>query len=202
MNIIKQLSEIKLEDLKSLDAAQIKERILSRPDLLVTVVLIGLTIYAGIFIYSGKKLKYELLKNEEKKLQEKMQIVDGIKTAEAKFKNFTDNFSKAIPSDQLVDKLSEFAVNRNVQILSFSPAEEKQNDYAKLTSVRLNITSESYENVVLFIKDIESAPYALRVDKWSGSMTTNTDQKKKDDQVENIINANLEIGAIKLNDAK
>lgn len=195
---IKDLANIDINDLKNIDLNDIKLRILSRPDILIDIILIGITIYVTIFIYSGNELKKVSLNKNIKEMEEKLNVVVDLKSANETYKKFKEDFPESLTSEQIVDRISVFGVNNNIQIQSFSPAKEQKSKYITLTTVQINVVAANYENIISFMKDIETAPYALRVESWNGSMAS---QGRRETTASNdSINADIMIGSIKLND--
>ena len=101
--------------------------------------------------------------------------------------------------DQLIDKISALATNHNIQIQSFSPAEETNGDFWQLSNLSINISCRKYKEVILFIQEIENLPYAIQIQKWSGKGKEGSSRNlNREDQVDNVIEANIKIGSITL----
>lgn len=211
---IKKLQNIDIKQVieyaRSLNIEQIREAVQTRPDLIIKVVLIGLTLFSSMRIlgsYSGTARK---LGTEIKTMQEKLDAIEESKRIQKEYDDFTANFPESILPDQLISTLSDFAARHNVQILSFNPTTQpvQQKDaFMELASVEIHVASERYEDLVLFIKDIEDAPYTLRVDQLSGQMGTKTTARQTRQgktarpQEQKLIEAKIEIGSVKLKDA-
>ena len=111
----------------------------------------------------------------EKELRKKMDILEKSRVTQKQYDDFLKGIPEVIPGDRLAETLAGFAVNRDVQILSFSPAKEESNNFIHLTNVEIHIASENYANIILFMRDIESSPYSIRIGKWSGTSATPDD---------------------------
>jgi Tfp pilus assembly protein PilO len=193
------LSQIDIKDLKNINVAQIKEILQSRLDILLSVALIAGTILATTYIYTSQQNKAQRLNNDVRMMSETLDAVKINKEAQKKFDDFLAIVPKSIEYDDLVELLSEFAVDHNVRILSFSPAQEKTTDFVVITSVNVDVSSEEFKDIVLFLKGIEDAPYTLRVDKFSASMATPAFQQRGGPAPEsNKIEAEITIASIKL----
>lgn len=211
---IKKLQDIDIKQViqyvRGINIEQIREVLQTRPDLIIKAVLIGLTLFSSTRIlgsYSGTARK---LGTEIKTMQEKLDAIEESKRIQKEYDDFTADFPESILPDQLISTLSEFAARHNVQILSFNPTTEptkKKDEFMEFASVEIHVASERYEDLVLFIKDIEDAPYTLRVDQLSGQMGTMTTPrqtrqgKAAGPQEQKLIEAKIEIGSVKLKDA-
>ncbi len=185
------ISDLSKIDLKDIDLKKIQESLLQRPELLINL---GIAFFAGILIFNivGGRM------NEAKKLKGKMaeqkKKVAAIKTHEVtqkEFKELIDHLPAGILEDSLVDHLTDFAGKRNIQIQSFSPANKTQKNYYTQMTVLLKVAAKNYKDMILFLNDIESSPYNLRIDRWTGTM-----EAEKDEGKEGIIVAQLEINAV------
>lgn len=172
MDLIKKLNNISVDDLKNIDFSRSKEWLQSQPGVMINSLLIIITIVIVFSAYSKNRESAKLLQKEYVQLKEKLEVLDGFNTTEKKYKSFTKNLPQTIDKDELITVLSEFAISRKVRILSFSPAREDSNNFVKVTSVELKIASEDYASILLFMHDIESSSYLIRIGKWFGVFVT------------------------------
>ncbi|HQP10199.1 MAG TPA: type 4a pilus biogenesis protein PilO [Candidatus Omnitrophota bacterium] len=165
---LKDLNNIDIKDLQNIDWNDIKDRLMSQPHLIVNILLAIITVF--VLFSTSKKLAVSAkqLKTEQASLKTKLAALEQFNAVKKENKDFLEKMPQAITDDQLIETFSEFAFQRNVQIISFSPAQKKSNSLLTLTSIELNIVSENYENIILFIHDIENSPYAIRIGQWSG----------------------------------
>ena len=197
MNIIKQLSSFDVKDLKNIDIKQARELLQSRPDIFINILLIGLTLFATIQIYSWHANQLNKTNDEITLSKEKLDVVAQQKKIRGEYDQFVNIFPPSIPTDQLINKLSELALKNKVQILSFSPAEAKGNNYFELTTVKFNISAEDYNDMLSFIQDIENSTYSIRVGKWSGKSDYDYSQQN-DIEIKKPFDVTIEIESIKL----
>ena len=191
---IKDLTLINIEDLKNIDIEQLKQTLKSRPDLVIIIAMTLLTIFglAGIFNYyhgtsNQLKMKIKALEGKQTTLKEQKEFQD-------EYNVLIKNFPKSLPSIQIIDKISELANKRGIKILSFSPAKEKDQELWSVTSHSINISSNDFKNIVLFINDIENSDYLLRVEKWSAKIS----QQKSGESRDYLMDAQVDIGSITL----
>ena len=163
---LKSLSQIDIKNLQNIDFGKLKDQIQKRPDILVNILLIPITLFAIIYIYTGQQKKANSLRYKITELKQKVDAVKHRDDTQKEYDEFVKKFPESLPGDKLIDKLSDLAVSYNVQVSSFSPTKEKTAGSVKITSVTINIVADSYADIVQFVKAIESSAYTLRISKW------------------------------------
>ena len=199
-NMLASLRNFNIRDLQNIDARQVVEMVRQRLDIVINGVLIFVTVIVMVNVVRGNGKKLTVLAWEATQMQERLDAVKESERLRGEYEVFMRNFPRSILTDQLISKLSEFAAYRHVQILAFSPVKEKGDDYIQVAGVQINVAAEDYKNIVLFMKDIEDAPYALLVEQWSAKMK---DQRIKEGPGEirkQIVEADIRIGSITLKD--
>ena len=199
-NIITALQNFNIKDLQNIDAQQFGGILRQYIDIVINVVLVLVTIVVTLVISKGYGKKTQMLLWEVKQLEEKIEVVKESERLKKEYSAFQENFPKSILTDNLVNKLTEFAADQGVQILSFSPIKEKGDDYIRVAGVQLHVSSDKYRNIVLFMRDVEDAPYALHIGQWSAKMKEETVREGTEEFRKQVVDANLQIGAIQLKD--
>lgn len=201
-NIIGMLKNINIKDLQNVDARDVVNILRQRLSIVVNAVLIVVTIAVIANVVKSYGKKSQTLAWEIKQKEERLEAAREADRLAKEHAAFLASFPAPIAADQLINKLSEFAADRQVQILSFSPVKEKSDDYIRVAGVQLDVSSDTYRNIVLFMRDIENSPYALVVGQWSARM----DEKRvKEDAVEirtQTVKADMVIHSIRLKDAE
>mgnify|MGYP001565953848 CR=1 FL=1 len=199
-NWVASLRNINISDLQNIDAQQIVDMLRQRVDIVLNITLVLVTMAASISIVKGSGKRSEMLAWEIKQMEERVEAVKESERLKGEYSALLGNFPKPILTDQLIDKLSEFAADRQVRILSFSPVKEKSDNYIKVAGVQINVSSDSYKNIVLFMKDVEDAPYALQVGQWSAKMKEQRIMEGAEEFRKQTVEANIQIGAIQFKD--
>ena len=197
------MPKVDINILKNINSEQIVEFFKNRIDISVNILLIAVMIYVTIYIYTGNKKKLVDLQQQVAQTSEKLSVTQDIEAMQNKHDSFIQRFPKPIESDQISSKLSAFAADHNVQILSFSPAETKSDEYIELTRVNMRIASDNYDEIVSFVQSIENSSLALNVESWSGALNDpqgGYSQRRKSQETgsENLITADIKIGSIQL----
>jgi len=185
---LKDLNNININDLKNIDWRQVKSRLQSRPDLIINILLIVATLTIVFSAYRKYTTVIKSLAKEKKELSAKSEMLEKLELTRKLYNDFIQDIPEIISGDQMIEALSDFAIERNVQILSFSPAKEESNKFVHLTRVEVHVSSESYANIILFMHDIESSPFSIRTEMWSGSSVTpsGTSQRRSRRSIQQI----------------
>ena len=117
---LKDLNNIDINDLKNIDWRRAKEQLQSRPDLIINVLLVVATLAIVFVTYNKYASTKKASKQEIAELRKKVAALKKSETAQKQNNDFLKDIPKAIAGDQLIAALSEFAIRRDVQILSFS----------------------------------------------------------------------------------
>lgn len=199
-NWVASLRNININDLQNIDARQLSDMLRQCIDIVLNITLVLVTMVATVLIVKGSGKRSEMLTWEIKQLEERGEAVKESERLKGEYAAFLKSFPEPILTDQLVNKLSEFAADRQVQILSFSPVKEKSDSYIKVAGVQINVSSDNYKNIVLFMKDVEDAPYALQVVQWSAKMKEQRIREGAEESRKQTVEANIQIGAIQFKD--
>lgn len=194
------LRNINIKDLQNIDAQQLGDMLRQRVDIVLNITLVLVTMAATVLIVKGSGKRSEMLTWEIKQLEERGEAVKESERLKGEYSAFLKSFPEPILTDQLINKLSEFAADRQIQILSFSPVKEKSDNYIKVAGVRINVSSDSYKNIVLFMKDVGDAHYALQVGQWSAKMKEQMVKEGTEEFRKQTVEANMQISAIQFKD--
>lgn len=201
MNIkeaIEKLNTINLQDLKRIDLNQLKDLLRRSPIFVLNIVFVFGSCFTAITLFNKAKLDEKNTKASNISYEEKLKAVKEQKSIKQKYQRFVNDFPKELIGRQLIDKFSELATNRNVHIISFSPTKEKSDQYTTLTTVNLSIESDDYKNIILFVKDIESFPFAVRLEKFSAAMQNSIETNMNTDDKKDLINVDIEVSSVRI----
>lgn len=168
MSLIKKLSSITADDLKNIDWASMKNYLLSQPGLLINILIISMTVSIIVATFRSHVKLTKTLKTKVTELKEKAEALDKFELAQVEYKKFLKNIPQTISENRLIEMLSGIAFNRDVRIVSFSPANRSSNRFVNLTNVEITVTSKNYTDIIRFINDIENSTYAIRLGGWTG----------------------------------
>ena len=188
--VIETLKNIDVEDLKNIDSAEIKDFLQSHLEAVINITLIIATFLFVLNIAGGHKKKLIQLRKDMKEVQENVEAVTVLKEVQKKKKVFVNNFPKVLSREKLIDSVSNFAAHNSVQILAFSPMSDKSDKFAKITRVKINVSSSSYANIVRFIYEIENTSDSIQIKE--------VEWKPNKDEKDQSMNVNLIISSVKL----
>ena len=193
------LKNLNVKDLKNINPKMIQEFVKTQTDILIIILLIVVTICATIFIYNDSQRKISSMKSGIAAAEEKVKVVGEYEKIEKDFNAFKEKIPKPISSDQFIDKLSEFALKNNVQIFSISKPQNSGGEILELTTISFNVAAEDYPHLLSFIKDIESSPFALRLNKFNASLQQiGSEGRRPIKNTSKLIIVDLEIGLLNL----
>ena len=116
----------------------------------------------------------QTLKFKIVELQEKAKALDEYKITQKQIRDILVNTPETISENRLIEMLSEIALESGVQIISLSPTTKRQDNFTRLTSIKITIASENYADIIRFMHKLENSAYSIRVKGWTGGpkMTT------------------------------
>jgi hypothetical protein len=198
---LQDLSNLDIKDLQNINVDEIKDFLVKRIDISVNILLIVLALSAIMYFVNERNTLTRRLTAEIAQKEAKVAEVENGTTVTNDYSGFISAFPTSISDDTLGTALSEFAVNRKVQIRSFSPVSKKRDTYRQNSIIQIKIASNEYQNITNFIKDIELAPYAVRVTKWEGVMQQATgSQVPQNTTMGDMIVADVTLESINLNE--
>ncbi len=156
-------------DLKSIDLASFKRILTQRQDIAANLALVLFSFFLMFRIYSDRQHEAVVLKTRVADLEQKIEAISQHEKAAQELDGFVKALPEGIAPSNIIDKLNDFAEKRKVRIESFLPAGSQSQALYEKSSVLLNISADSYQDLWLFVYDIETSPYNLRVDRFSGS---------------------------------
>src|SRR3990167_4782658 len=115
------LRNLNIKDLQNIDARQLGDMLRQRIDIVLNITLVLVTMAATVIIVKGSDKRSEMLTWEIKQLEERGEAVKESERLKGEYSAFLESFPGPILTDQLINKLSEFAADRQGQIRSFSP---------------------------------------------------------------------------------
>jgi len=176
---ISDLNKITARDIKNYDWRSLKDHLLSDPTPIFCFLAVVITITAVSIAYRTYKGAVKTQRIEIPKLRNRVEALNSFEIVQKHHSDFLAKAPKAISENKLIEILSEIALARSVQILSFSPTSKKSAGPISLTSVEITVASENYADTVRFTRDIENLPHSIRIGKWYGDlkMPVNTSRR-------------------------
>ena len=202
------LDKIDLKNIKNiLNIAIIQDFIFRYQTSLLNGAIIIVTLIVVIFSLYTTRKQARHLKTQITDLEKKIEAISKQKVTLKELDDFIDTSPKSIPSNKLINLLTDLSVKRKVQIGSISPAKTVTKTLYNLTNLDLSVTANTYQDLGFFIYDIEHSPHAIRIEKWSASLSgrssrASSQQKSKSlsgsQANEMFLTCDLTIGIIEL----
>jgi len=164
-------------DTKNVDTGALLEGLAGQKVMIANIVVIVIALVVGYMMfnnYLSKKAQAEQSMND---LHHKLDTIASYKVSKKQFDDFKDSIPKAVDEDSLVNKLSDDAVQSNVEIVSFSPVTTSSFTYYDLASVDINVHAKGFKELVLFMQAVEKESMALRIENYRfGTFTADKGQ--------------------------
>ena len=170
------ISDLKDIDLKNIDLHGVLDSLRTRKEVFLRVVFIVGGIFGAFFAYSNRQSEEVRLHQQIPLLEEKTQAIDNFKKSELEKKNFLEDFPDTLGEDELKDFAIELADKHHLKIKSISSVDTTSDNYFQRLNLQMSFTTEDFTELVLFIHEIESSGYAMRVDSWKGQLQGQQDQ--------------------------
>jgi hypothetical protein len=174
-----ELSRLDIKDLKKVNYHKTWEEVRKRPDILVNLISILLTIALVVHIYAKNHEGTRAVRTETALLEKKIVSIEAYNEVKGELNAFLGTIPAGINEEDFINKVSDFALAREVQIKSFSPVGKKDETFFQSTRFVLNITASHYAKIWLFIQDIEQSAYPFRIENWQGSNGGSPDARRR-----------------------
>lgn len=167
MITLKDLSEY---DVKNLDIRKIVQNIRQSRELMINIVIVFTVFFLAIHTIDRNSKAINSLKTKAADLEKKSKAIAEYKNAEEALTLFLDASPKGLTeTEDIINKINNFAINHDIQILSFTPSQQDNRENFKKTGVTLDFRAKRYEDIGRFIYDIENADYNFRIEQWTAS---------------------------------
>ncbi|HOW36246.1 MAG TPA: type 4a pilus biogenesis protein PilO [Candidatus Omnitrophota bacterium] len=204
MITLKDLSEY---DVKNLDIKKIVQNIRQSRELMINIVIVFTTFFLAIQIIDKSSKEISSLKIKVADLEKMSKAITEYKNADEALTLFLNASPKGLTeTEAIINKINNYAIKHDIQILSFTPAQQENRENLKKTGVTFDFKANRYEDIGLFIYDIENADYNFRIEQWSASSAPPTNLRedeqakamKATDKDINPIAVNMKIASIEL----
>jgi hypothetical protein len=159
----KDLKKIDFSKLKEYNIERIKQDLSTKPKLLINGILLLMTVICILSSFHFYRSGSAKIKKEMDELNQKNEIMQATKTQEVDYKTFMDNLPEIIPNNQLIGRISEIAESSRVNILSFSPMNTEESEYATQHNVNLIVEAKTYGDILNFIDTLENSGKTLKI---------------------------------------
>lgn len=164
---LNELLQFDLKDLKKIDYRRFIGRLKSRPDIIVAVLTMVVTMIICFLIYSGKKKELDVQLRDIEMLQQRDALFVDLQAIKQGVQALKGVLPAQISESDLIDIITQAATDHGITISAFSPTVRNDHGaYAALT-LSLTVVAPLYHELWGFIYRIESENRSLRIDSWS-----------------------------------
>jgi hypothetical protein len=155
-------------DFKDLDTGKLVKIFKGHRNSIIKIALIlGSLLMAGM-IFNDHRIKEQNLRSRIVQIQQKLEVVIARDEAIQDLNNFKSSLPNKLSEFELITLISKYAKSQHVVITSLSPAESRDMGLYDMISIRFDVVSDDFKDIMLFLRDIENSKFPLRVDSWSG----------------------------------
>lgn len=194
------IAKMDISDLQNIDYQKLLSGIRKKPDIAISIVIPLLAIFICFNIFVKSATERKSLANKNLTMENKLNILTEYKTAENELQAFFESLPAKITENDFINTITDFAVKNNIEIESFSPAQNKSNPIYDLIMINLSANSKNYNDVVRFISEIEKSKANIRINSWSGSKGVSQGGNRRGRNASNLddlsINFRLDIALI------
>lgn len=176
------ISKMDINDLQNINYEKLFKDIQQKPDKIIGICACLIAVFLSFNIFNKTQVKKRSYQNKIYEMEEKVKIIDEFKNAQSDLEKYLKSIPPKLTENEFINKITDIAVSNNVKIDSFSKSEDKNASSYDLISLELSAAADTYKNVYQFLHDIENFDSTIRVNTWSGNLSTanNNYQRKSD----------------------
>ena len=173
-------NDLKNYDLKNVDVNKLSKSIVQRKDVLACLGIIAVAFIVLFNMMSSYRSKIGTLNTKIKTMEKKSKVLDECTNAKKELESLVSSLPKGLSkSDEIVAKINNYAIARNILVQSFSPSGNMEGEFYTQTTIQISLLAPSYSELGNFIQEIEHSPYNIRVDRWMGENIQNSNEQIK-----------------------
>ncbi len=131
----------------------------------VGVLLVGIM---GIWsFFSSQMTQITTVSADVQLLTDKEQSVTNLVKSGQEDLEMQAELPPALEDKRVITYLTSLAVKRDIRITSMPAPKEKFSGFFRRKTIELTCSADTFQNILLFLNDIEFSKYALKVDSWS-----------------------------------
>ena len=163
------ISELKDIDIKNINAKQINEFVLKKPNITISILMVLVSFFFVFKFFSETQTNSQEIKRKIDEVQKKIDVINQYNQKLKEFNEYVDDLPQGLAGSGLIDTLTEIAEKDNIRVLSFSNSRFQSRQFYDLTSINLDISAKTYKDLLLFVYEIENSSHNLRVNQWAES---------------------------------
>lgn len=175
------ISKMDINDLQNINYEKLFKDIRQKPDKIIGVSACLLAVFLSFNIFNKTQTKKMTYRIKTFEMEEKSKIIDEYKAAQSELENYLKSVPPKLTENEFINKITDIAVSNNVKIDSFSKNEDNSASNHSLITLEISALVNTYQNLYQFINDIETTNSSIRVNSWSGNLTSANSQRRADD---------------------
>ncbi len=164
------IAKMDINDLKHINYQKLVQSIRQKPDVAISIIAPLAAIFVCFSIFTKSAKERTDLQNKNVQMQEKLEIVTEYHEKQNELKTFMTALPEKLSENDFFNTITDFAAKNNIQIDSFSPAQNKSDPIYNLTIINLTANAKNFNDVGRFVRDIETSNKNIRITEWSANM--------------------------------
>ncbi len=141
-----------------------------KKELAITAVIV---IGSVLFLFSFMGDKNGMISELDQKIADYSSKEDPLKEykkTQEENKEFLTAAPLSLSEGSFINEIASMASKRNIKILSYVPVSPTVAGFYQKINVNMNCAADSFQDAMLFLKDVESSPFSIRIDAWSAGV--------------------------------
>ena len=191
-------------DLQKIDIDKLIETMLTKKDFFASLMIGVVALLIAIVLTKDFFSQTSLLNADISLLKTKIETIAKYDSTNKKLKKFLLSVPSFFDEDFFSSNITDLAALNGVTVVSYVPGQKQEEDLYVSISGSFEIEAPDYPALLIFLKALEKAPFALRVDncliiKGGGGDKMLDNSQSKDAQKKNdIITVHLDLTSVQI----
>ncbi len=159
--------KIDINALKNLSLKDIRNFVNENQVLSLNIAIAGATIFLMVFVVQARIGEYVKLKSELDEISGKEATVRQYEKVIKEARDFWKAVPGGVPDEQMISFITQAATRRNITISTFDPPRSSAAGFYNEVTVDLVCTARGFKDLLLFVNDLESSQYLVKVNSLS-----------------------------------
>ncbi len=146
------------------------QNILAKKSLILVVVVVLAFFILGIVLWGSFSSKTAAYQSQIQQKKQKNIVIEERGNVKKQLSDYVAALPKPLTSDALTNKIADYALQHNVEIIEINAGDIKKFDYYIVTPILLTVKIKDFKDLVSFMNMLETGKYPFKIEKWKGTM--------------------------------
>ncbi len=161
-----------LDAIKDISPEDVRNFINERQSAVLAVILFLAGFIIMAVILNLRFTEHANLTAQLEVLRSKEQPVKDYEKITKEYHSFLNSLPPSLSENDMISFVAGKANHRNIQVDSFEPAEVKTKSFYRETTLGFSCNAASFQNILLFLHDLENSKFLVKVDLLDIKKTT------------------------------